>query len=69
MNKLKALASFLEISQDDITELFENNFEADDADWLVLTDDEANSLTYDYINGQKYEESYDGNTLYIYRTN
>jgi hypothetical protein len=48
-NRIKALAQFLSISEDDITESYENNFEADGAEYMVLNDLEADIACDDYL--------------------
>ena len=49
MTKIEALAKFLEISTEDITETDWSTLEADGGEFLVLTDKEADAKAYEEI--------------------
>ena len=49
MTKIEALAKFLEISIEDITETDWGTLEADGSEFLVLTDEEADAKAYEEI--------------------
>ena len=48
-NKITALATFLEIEADDITEIYTDTLEADGGEYMVLTDQEADERLLDYV--------------------
>ena len=49
MTKIEALAKFLEISTEDITETDWSTLEADGGEFLVMTDEEADAKAYEEI--------------------
>ena len=50
MTKIEALAKFLEISTEDITEINDDNLATEDSsEYLVLTDEEADAKAYEEI--------------------
>lgn len=43
-SQIKALANFLNIDESEIIHLYDNTFEAESAEYLVVTDEEADEL-------------------------
>lgn len=48
-NKIQALANFLEVSINEIVNIYDNTFECNNEEYLVLTDSEADEAEDDYL--------------------